>query len=175
MWGLLISLTLAILIVALGGGCAGKQVACLEVSGEGPERVLTRLPVEPGVPFSLEFINSIYLAPVRETLVYEPPGGISIVMVESPSDGVFEYYGLEPDGTGKALMHRQVGDFKLRSHDYTNHPHRCRSSDTSQGTCTEWGAHLGEGSGWRRVWHVTFFGGNPWKTKRINPGNRLLK
>jgi hypothetical protein len=82
---------------------------------------LTRLPVEPGVPFSLEFINSIYLAPVRETLVYEPPGGISIVMVESPSDGVFEYYGLEPDGTGKALMHRQVGDFKLRSHDYTNH------------------------------------------------------
>jgi len=120
MWGLLISLTLAILIVALGG-CAGKQVACLEVMGEEPERVLTRLPVEPGVPFSLEFINSIYLAPVRETLVYEPPGGISIVMVESPSDGVFEYYGLEPDGTGKALMHRQVGDFKLRSHDYTNH------------------------------------------------------
>jgi hypothetical protein len=120
MWGLLISLTLAILIVALGG-CAGKQVACLEVMGEEPERVLTRLPVETGVPFSLEFINSIYLAPVRETLVYEPPGGISIVMVESPSDGVFEYYGLEPDGTGKALMHRRVGDFKLRSHDYTNH------------------------------------------------------
>lgn len=120
MWGLLISLTLAILIVALGG-CAGNQVACLEFSGEEPERVLTRLPVEPGVPFSLEFINSIYLAPVRETLVYEPPGGISIVMVESPSDGVFEYYGLEPDGTGKALMHRRVGDFKLRSHDYTNH------------------------------------------------------
>jgi hypothetical protein len=120
MWGLLISLTLAILIVALGG-CAGNQVACLEVSGEKPERVLTRLPVEPGVPFSLEFINSIYLAPVKETLVYEPPGGISIVMVESPSDGVFEYYGLEPDGTGKALMHRRVGVFKLRSHDYTNH------------------------------------------------------
>ena len=120
MWGLLISLTLAILIVA-SGGCAGKQVACLEVMGEEPERVLTRLPVETGVPFSLEFINSIYLAPVRETLVYEPPGGISIVMVESPSDGVFEYYGLEPDGTGKALMHRQVGDFKLRSHDYSNH------------------------------------------------------
>jgi len=121
MWGLLISLTLAILIVALGGGCAGKQVACLEVSGEEPERVLTRLPVEPGVPFSLEFINSIYLAPVRETLVYEPHGGISIVMVESPSGAVFEYYGLEPDGTGKALIHRRVGDFKLRSHDYTNH------------------------------------------------------
>jgi hypothetical protein len=120
MWGLLISLTLAILIVALGG-CAVKQVACLEISGEEPERVLTRLLIEPGVPFSLEFINSIYLTPVRETLVYEPPGGISIVMVESPSDGVFEYYGLEPDGTGKALMHRQVGDFKLRSHDYTNH------------------------------------------------------
>jgi len=120
MWSILISLTLAILIVALGG-CGGNQVVCLEVSGEEPERVLTRLPVEPGVPFSLEFINSIYLAPVRETLVYEASEGISIVMVESPSDGVFEYYGLEPDGTGKALMHRWVGDFKLRSHDYTNH------------------------------------------------------
>jgi hypothetical protein len=120
MWGLWIGLTMAILVVAFGG-CAGKQVACLEVSGEEPERVLTRLSVEPGMPFSLEFINSIYLAPVRETLVYEPSEGISIVMVESPSDGVFEYYGLEPDGTGKALMHRWVGDFKLRSHDYTNH------------------------------------------------------
>jgi hypothetical protein len=120
MWGLRISLTLAILIVAFGG-CAGKQVACLEIFGEGPEKVLTRLPVEPGVPFSLEFINSIYLAPVRETLVYEPSEGISIVMVESPSDGVFEYYGLEPDGTGKVLMHRRVGEFKLRSHDYANH------------------------------------------------------
>jgi hypothetical protein len=120
MWGVCISLTLAILVVFFGG-CAGKHVACLEISGEEPRKVLARLPLESGVPFSLEFINSIYLAPVRETLVYEPFEGISIVMVESPSGGVFEYYGLEPDGTGKALMRRRVGNFKLRSHDYTNH------------------------------------------------------
>jgi hypothetical protein len=120
MWGLCISLTLAMLIMVFGG-CAGKQVACLEIFAEDPEKILARLKMESGVPFTLEFINSIYLAPVRETLVYKPSEGISIVMVESPSDGVFEYYGLEPDGTGKALMHRRVGDFKLRSHDYTNH------------------------------------------------------
>jgi hypothetical protein len=120
MWGLFISLTLAILIVVIGG-CAGKQKACLEVFGEEPETVLVRLPIEPGAPFTLEFINSIYLAPVRETLVYNPSEGTSIVMVESPSDGVFEYYGIEPDGTGRARMNRRVGDIKLRSHDYGNH------------------------------------------------------
>jgi hypothetical protein len=120
MWGLCASLTLAILIVVFGG-CAGKQVACIEIFGAGPETLLARLPVEPGAPFTLEFINSIYLAPVRETLVYEPSKGTLIVMVESPSDGVFEYYGLEPDGTGKARMNRKVGDIKLRSHDYSNH------------------------------------------------------
>ena len=47
MWGLRLSLTLAILVAVIGG-CAGKQVACLEIFGEGPEKVLTRLPVEPG-------------------------------------------------------------------------------------------------------------------------------
>lgn len=120
MWGLFISLTWAMLLVAFGG-CAGKQVTCLEVFSEEPEKILARMPIEPGVPFALEFINSIYLAPVRETLVYDLSEGISITKVESSSDGVFEYYGLEPDGTGKALMHRRVRDIKLRSHDYANH------------------------------------------------------
>lgn len=82
---------------------------------------MVRLPVERGRPFTLEFVNSIYQAPVRETLVYEPSEGITIVMVESPSDGVFEYYGLEPDGTGTARMRRRVGDIRLRSHDYKDH------------------------------------------------------
>lgn len=120
MWGLCLSLTLAILVV-FTGGCAGRQYTCLVFLGEGSDRALARLPLGAGEPFTLEFINSIYLAPVRETLVYEPSEGISIVMVESPSAGVFEYYGLEPDGTGKALMRKRVGDIKLRSHDYTNH------------------------------------------------------
>jgi hypothetical protein len=84
-------------------------------------RVLTCLPLEPGEPFSLEFINSIYLAPVKETLVYEPAEGIMIVKVESPSAGVFEYYGLEPDGSGQATLRRPVGDIRLRTMDYVHH------------------------------------------------------
>lgn len=120
MWGLFFSLTLAILVV-FSGGCASKQGVCLDLLSERSDRVLARFSLRPGEPFTLEFINSIYLAPVRETLVYDPSEGISIVMVESPSGGVFEYYGLEPDGTGIALMHRRVGDIKLRSHDYANH------------------------------------------------------
>ena len=120
MWGLCISLTLAILVL-FSGGCASKQGVCIDFLGEGSDRVLERLSLRPGETFTLEFINSIYLAPVRETLVYEPSEGISIVMVESPSGGVFEYYGLEPDGTGKVLMNRRVGGIKLRSHDYAHH------------------------------------------------------
>jgi hypothetical protein len=110
-----------VLCLSFLGGCNVRSVTCLELSGGKPEKVMARLPLEPNKTFSLEFVNSIYLAPVRETLVYEPSEGISIVMVESPSDGVFEYYGLDPNGTGKALMRRRVGDIKLRSHDYTNH------------------------------------------------------
>lgn len=84
-------------------------------------RMLTCLPLEPGGSFSLEFINSIYLAPVKETLVYEPAEGIMIVKVESPSAGVFEYYGLEPDGSGQATLRRPVGDIRLRTMDYVYH------------------------------------------------------
>ena len=110
-----------VLCLSFLGGCNVRSATCIELSGGEPEKVIARLPLDTNKTFSLEFVNSIYLAPVRETLVYEPSEGISIVMVESPSDGVFEYYGLESDGTGKALMHRKVGDIKLRSNDYTNH------------------------------------------------------
>ena len=120
MWGLLINLTLVALVLFVGG-CSGRQDACLELSGSSSKEVLASLPVEPGVLISLEFINSIYLAPVRETLVYEPKEGVSVIMVESPSAGVFEYYGLEPDGTGKATLRRRIGDIRILSHDYTNH------------------------------------------------------
>lgn len=119
-WGFRACFLLAVLSVA-SSGCGGQKLVCLEICGQESEKPLIRLPLKPGVPFSLEFINSIYLAPVRETLLYDPSEGVSVVMVESPSDGVFEYYGLESDGTGTALMHRRVGDLKLRSHDYENH------------------------------------------------------
>ncbi len=114
--GLLVSIIAGVL-----GACGGETKVCLELSSQEPARILTRLPVKTGTPFVFEFVNSIYRSPVRETLVYNPAEGISIVMVESPCDGVFEYYGLEPDGTGRAVLNRRVGDIRIRSHDYKNH------------------------------------------------------
>ena len=93
----------------------------LALSGGEPERVLACLPLEAKTQFHLEFINSIYLALVRETFEYVPAEGIYLIEVESPSAGVFEYYGLEPDGSGIAKLHRPVGEIRLRSHDYEHH------------------------------------------------------
>ena len=100
---------------------AGPSSSRLVLSSDGPERVLACVPVETGSPIYLEFINSIYLAPVRETLVFTETEGIVIVRVESPSAGVFEYYGLEPDSSGSAEMHRRVGRIRIRSNNYENH------------------------------------------------------
>jgi hypothetical protein len=114
---------IAIFLAAVASVLTADAWPCtyLTVSGGEPERVLGCLPLEKGVLFHLEFMNSIYLAPVRETFVYEPSEGICLVKVESPSAGVFEYYRLIPDGPGTALLHRPVGEFRLRSHDYEHH------------------------------------------------------
>jgi hypothetical protein len=88
---------------------------------EDSGRVMARLPVSPQEPIIFEFINSIYLAPVRETLILEPPNNLYIVMVESPSEDVFRYYGLESDSTGKAMLRMKVENVRLRSSDYSNH------------------------------------------------------
>lgn len=93
----------------------------LEVARVESGELTARLPLEQGTTFCLEFINSIYLAPVRETFVYKPPDGICLIKVESPSEGVFEYYRLISDGHGTALLYRPVGEFRLRSHDYEHH------------------------------------------------------
>jgi hypothetical protein len=95
--------------------------ACLVVSGDEPAHVLISVHLEPEAPFSLESINSIYLAPVRETFVYRPGKGLFVIKVESPSAGVFEYYGLIPDGSGMAEIWRRLVDIRLLSHDYQNH------------------------------------------------------
>ena len=100
---------------------AARPDAYVTVSGGEPERVLACLPLEPRTPFHLEFINSIYGALVRETFEYEPVHGVSLVKVESPSAGVFEYYGLEPDGSGTAMLNRRVAEIRLRSNDYEHH------------------------------------------------------
>jgi len=88
---------------------------------EDSGRVMARLPVSPQEPIIFEFINSIYLAPVRETLMFESPESLYIVMVESPSQDVFRYYGLESDSTGKAMLRMKVENVRLRSSDYSNH------------------------------------------------------
>ena len=79
------------------------------------------VPLALGTPITLEFVNSIYRAPVRETLRYEPGEGFILVLVESPSAGVFEYYGLEADGTGRAIMRKKVDSVRIKSNDYRDH------------------------------------------------------
>ena len=86
-----------------------------------PKRMVTSFPIQPGETFSIRFINSIYLAPAIETFIYEPGRGISLVKVQSPSAGVFEYYGLVPDHSGTALVRVNIPEIRLRSHDYVNH------------------------------------------------------
>jgi hypothetical protein len=113
-----LSLLLAALTLALP---AEGSMACLILSANDPERVIARLPIEEGIPFCLEFVNSIYGAPVRETFVYRPAEGVFLIRVESPSAGVFEYYGLPPDSSGSADMNRKLGDIRLLSHDYQHH------------------------------------------------------
>lgn len=95
--------------------------ACLEISADDRVKALVRLPVEDGAVVHLDFINSIYLAPVKETFLYEPGKGLFIIGVASPSAGVFEYYRLEPDSPDSARLYRHVGAIRLRSHDYENH------------------------------------------------------
>ena len=111
---------LAVAFSAIAGQ-AVPPAAQLTVRGGEPEKSLACLPLEAGGWFHLSFVNSIYLAPVRETFVYEPAQGVFLVMVESPSAGVFEYYGLVPDKPGVAYMRRTVGEIRIRSHDYVNH------------------------------------------------------
>jgi len=115
-----IGFSLLLVALTLTPHAQGSTI-CLLLSGDDPERVLARLPVEEKVPFCLEFVNSIYLAPVRETFAYQPGEGLFLIRVESPSAGVFEYYGLPPDRSGSAEMKRKLGDLRLLSHDYQHH------------------------------------------------------
>lgn len=99
--------------------------ASLVVYEDEPWRKVASVPIESGMEIELSFINSIYRAPVKETLVYEAGRGIFLTRVESPSAGVFEYYGLMPDGGGNgagvATLKRRVGEIRLRSYDYEHH------------------------------------------------------
>ena len=110
----------AVLFWAMFAAPAWPAMHLALIGGE-PERVLACLPADPGTTVHLEFINSIYQARVRESFAVHPAQGLVLIRVESPSAGVFEYYGLMTDGSGEAAMHRVIGEIRLLSHDYRNH------------------------------------------------------
>ena len=85
------------------------------------EALLVKLPLGESCGFRLEFMNSIYNAPVKETLTAGPDGMITVSVIESSSAGVFEYYGLQTDGTGRAVIRRTFQELRILSHDYGRH------------------------------------------------------
>lgn len=93
----------------------------LVLATEKPERPIICLPLQAGEPFHLDYINSIYREPVRESFVYDHREGLFIIQVETPSVGVFEYLGLIPDEPGKARLRRKMEDIRLLSADYRTH------------------------------------------------------
>lgn len=115
------TLITTIILFAQFCGSSAWSASCLVVSDPESGRIMARFPVNPHESIAFEYINSIYLAPVRETLIYNPPEGLFVVMVESTSEDVFRYYGLEPDSTGKATLCLGIENVRLRSSDYSNH------------------------------------------------------
>lgn len=109
-----------VLLLAAPLKAAGPDMAIV-LTTDDPERVVACLPLQAGAPFHLDYINSIYRQPVRETFVYEPGEGLFIIQVETPSPGVFEYLGLIPEEPGKAFLQRRLGPIRLLSSDYQNH------------------------------------------------------
>lgn len=122
-----IALWLCLLRAGSLAAAAGPD-AWLTLSIDGSEKAVACLPLQSGAPFHLEYINSIYLQPVRESFVYEPREGLFIIRVETPSVGVFEYLGLIPDEPGKARLRRKLGEIRLLSSDY--HTHRLTVNGT---------------------------------------------
>jgi hypothetical protein len=118
--GLLKAFFLEALVIACALPIPAAAI-CITVEAEEPDRVVASLPLEAGEVFHLQFINSIYLEPVKETYQYTPPEGITAILVESPSAGVFEYYGLVPDGSGVSRVNTRAKEIRVRSHDYRNH------------------------------------------------------
>ena len=116
------ALALAAMLARISSADGGTCLAVL--SGTPPQRLVC-VPVAAGEEFELEFENSIYRALVRERFIYEPGLGIVLVRVESPSSGVFEYYGLAPgaggNGSGSLALRRVIGELRILSHDYSRH------------------------------------------------------
>ncbi|MCA1987537.1 MAG: hypothetical protein LDL07_00105 [Desulfarculus sp.] len=102
--------------------CPAPVVAAsLHLWAGEPARAVLTLKSEPAQTFQLEHRNSIYDAPVRETYRLGPAGRLVQVELESPSAGVFEYYGFDPPQTGKVSLDREVSVIRLRSTSYQDH------------------------------------------------------
>ncbi|MBI5522056.1 MAG: hypothetical protein HY910_05450 [Desulfarculus sp.] len=114
-----------VLWVCPPGSCpvamAAGRDAVLHVWTLEPASLLWEVALPGDGRFCLGHVNSIYEAPVRECFQARPGGGCWLVEVQSPSPAVFEYYGLEPPVTGRAVLRRPLGDFQVRSHDYSRH------------------------------------------------------
>lgn len=111
-WGLILPLLCA--------GTAAAQPAVQLWTLDAP-RLVFSAGLEAGQAFTLEHQNSIYLAPVRETYRLGPQGGLRQIALESPSAGVFEYYGFDPPAAGRVLLEQSVGPIRLRSMSYEHH------------------------------------------------------
>jgi len=83
-------------LAAVGLVLAGSTLAAgsyqLVVSAEDG-RTLWTLPVTPGTPVILRYVNSLYLAPTEEVFVVSP-AGFALQQVRSTSDAVLAYNSL---------------------------------------------------------------------------------
>ncbi|MEW6267214.1 MAG: hypothetical protein AB1641_29425 [Thermodesulfobacteriota bacterium] len=112
-------LILAVLSAWAAAARADGPAVWIELRTGEDQPPAVRLAAAPNQTLSLEFVNSIYLAPVRETYAINAVQGLILVRIESPCACVFEYYGLE--AVNSHNLHRPVGDLSLLSSDYTHH------------------------------------------------------
>ena len=111
-----------ILVLFLFPGERGDGVnPVLEIWGGNPSHLLSAYTLEPGAPFYLEHVNSIYGARVREYFSYIPGRGLYLVNVESASQAVFEYYRWAGNREETKRLLRPREAFTLRSMDYSRH------------------------------------------------------
>jgi hypothetical protein len=115
-----IGLWLLLLSAGPVNAAAGMDV-WLVLSTEKPDKTIACVPLQAGESFHIDYMNSIYQEPVRESFVYEEGEGLFILQVETPSVGVFEYLGLIPEEPGKARLRLKLEEIRLLSSDYRTH------------------------------------------------------
>ena len=88
----MIALPAGLLVAAVAGQEGGASVVVRDQGG----RVVTEAPLPDSRRFDLEYVHSRYGAPARERFVADDAGeGFSLMSVESPHEGVLDYYALD--------------------------------------------------------------------------------